>query len=367
MADDGRARLGQAERPADRLSGRLLLRRAQGEAEARLARRGRSRNPAHLRKARHPDRRAEAARRRRGGRTPAPDRGRCGVRQRLGRHHLPRRAGEGGGHLPLDLRGDPRISGHGEAVAGQGRPRARQLLRDAQQRGLLRRHLRVHSRRRALPDGTQHLFPDQRRQYRPVRTHADRRRQGQLRLLSGRLHRADARREPAARRGGGTGRARRCRDQVQHRPELVSRRRRRQGRHLQFRHQARAVPGQEQQGQLDAGRDRLRGDVEIPVLRAGGREQRRRVLLGRGDQQPATGRYRHQDDPSGQGQPLDDRCQGHFGGPVGQHLSRPRPRRADGGGRAQLHPVRFAAARRSVRRAHHPLYRDPQSVGADRA
>ena len=31
---------------------------------------------------------------------------------------------------------------------------------------------------RALPDGAEHLFPDQRRKYRPVRTHADHRRQG---------------------------------------------------------------------------------------------------------------------------------------------------------------------------------------------
>jgi Fe-S cluster assembly protein SufB len=52
---------------------------------------------------------------------------------------------------------------------------------------------------RALPDGAFHLFPHQCRQHRPVRAHVDRRRQGQLRLLSRRLHRADARRKPAAR------------------------------------------------------------------------------------------------------------------------------------------------------------------------
>ena len=54
-----------------------------------IARRGRSRDPARLRKARHPDRGAEGARRRRGR---AQGRGRCGVRQRLGRDHLPRGA-----------------------------------------------------------------------------------------------------------------------------------------------------------------------------------------------------------------------------------------------------------------------------------
>ena len=86
-----------------------------------------------------------------------------------------------------------------------------------------------------------HLFPHQCREYRPVRAHPDRRRQGQLRLLPRRLHRADARREPAPRRGGRDVRARRCRDQIFDRPELVSGRRRGQGRHLQLRHQARAV------------------------------------------------------------------------------------------------------------------------------
>ncbi len=55
---------------------------------------------------------------------------------------------------------------------------------------------------------------------------------GSLRQLSRRLHRADARRKPASRRGGRTGRARRCRDQIFDRPELVSRQRGWPGRHL---------------------------------------------------------------------------------------------------------------------------------------
>jgi hypothetical protein len=76
---------------------------------------------------------------------------------------------------------------------------------------------------RALPDGAQHLFPHQCREYRPVRAHPDRRRQGQLCLLSRRLHRADARREPAARGGGRNLRARGRRGKIFDRPELVSR------------------------------------------------------------------------------------------------------------------------------------------------
>ena len=67
--------------------------------------------------------------------------------------------------------------------------------------------LRLHPEGRALPDGAFHLFPHQRRQDGAVRAHADRRRRGRLRQLPRRLHRADARREPAARRRGRTGRA----------------------------------------------------------------------------------------------------------------------------------------------------------------
>ena len=66
--------------------------------------------------------------------------------------------------------------------------------------------------------------------------------EGQLCQLSGRLHRAQARREPAACRGGRAGGAGRCRDQIFDGAELVSGRRERQGRHLQFRHQARRLP-----------------------------------------------------------------------------------------------------------------------------
>ena len=199
LARDGGSQLGQARHPRNRLSGRILLRRAQGQAEARKPRRGRSRNSSSLRKARHPDRGAEGARR---GRGRAQGRGRRGVRQRQRRHHLPRGAEEGRSSLPLDQRGDPRISRAGAQISRQRGPAARQLFRLPEQRGLFRRHLRLRARGRPLPDGAVDLFPHQCREHRPVRAHADRRRQGQLRLLPRRLHRADARREPAARRGG---------------------------------------------------------------------------------------------------------------------------------------------------------------------
>ena len=82
-----------------------------------------------------------------------------------------------------------------------------------------------------------------------------------------------------------------------HRAELVSGRRGGPRRHLQLRHQARRLPRRAQQDLLDPGGDRLGDHLEVSVLRAAGRRQRGRVLLGGGDQQLPAGRYRHQDDP----------------------------------------------------------------------
>ena len=77
-----------------------------------------------------------------------------------------------------------------------------QLFRRAELGGVHRRQLRLRAEGRALPDGAVHLFPHQCAQHRPVRAHADHRRCRQLCELPGRLHRADARREPVARGGG---------------------------------------------------------------------------------------------------------------------------------------------------------------------
>ncbi len=175
-------------------------------------------------------------------------RGRCGVRQRLGGHHLQEGARRGGRDLLLDERGDPRARRAGAPVPGHGGAGLGQLLRLPEQRGLLRRQLRLRAAGRALPDGAFHLLPHQRRRVRPVRAHPDHRRQGGVRLLPRGLHRADARREPAARRRGRAGGARRRRDQVLDRAELVPGRRRGQGRHLQLRHQARRLPRRPLQG-----------------------------------------------------------------------------------------------------------------------
>ncbi len=144
-------------------------------------------------------------------------------------------------------------------------------------------------------------------------------------------------------------------------------RRRGQGRHLQFRHQARRLPRQPRQDLLDAGRDRLGHHLEISELPARRRRHGRRVLLGRDHQQFPAGRYRHEDDPSRPQLVLDHHLEGHLGGARAEYLSRPRPRPAQGPERAQLHAMQFAAHRRPLRRAYGALYRGAQSLGPGRA
>ena len=80
--------------------------------------------------------------------------------------------------------------------------------------------------------------------------------------------------------------------------------------------------GRPLEGQLDPGRDRQRDHLEISELHPEGRGQRRRILFGRADQQPPAGRHRHQDGPHRRGHALDHRLQGHQRRQVEQHLSR---------------------------------------------
>jgi Fe-S cluster assembly protein SufB len=108
----------------------------------------------------------------------------------------------------------------------------------------------------------------------------------------------------------------------------------------------RAVPGRAVQGLVDAGGNRLGRHVEVSQLRAERRGFGGRVLFGGRHQQFPAGRYRHQDDPQRQAQPLDHRVEGDQRGQVQQHLSRPGARGPAGRGRAQLHPVRQPAAGR---------------------
>ena len=81
VADDEGADLAERQVRPDRLPGHHLLLGAEEEEGAEQPRRSRSGSARDLRQARHPARRAEAARRRRGRR---------GVRQRVGRDDVPR-------------------------------------------------------------------------------------------------------------------------------------------------------------------------------------------------------------------------------------------------------------------------------------
>src|SRR5262249_45287872 len=139
--------------PAHRLPGHPLLRGAEDDVPAGEPRRGGSRAAGDVREARHLARRAEAPDRRRRG---------CGVRQRVGRHHLQEDARGSGRDLLLVLRRGRQPPRPGGAVPGLGRPLHRQLLRHAQLRALQRRLLRLRARGRALPEGAADLLHHQR-------------------------------------------------------------------------------------------------------------------------------------------------------------------------------------------------------------
>ena len=136
---------------------------------------------------------------------------------------------------------------------------------------------------------------------------------------------------------------RRRRDQIFDGAELVSGRRRRQGRHLQLRHQARRLPRRALEDFLDPGRDRLGHHLEISELHPARRPFARRVLFDRHFQRPPAGRQRHQDAASRQEHHQPHHLQGHRGRQIQQHLSRAGLRAPQGDGRAQLHQLRLAA------------------------
>ncbi len=162
LANDDRAPLGDGPSCTDRLSKDDLFLRPQAQAQKH----GRSRPRAaqDLRKARRPHERAGGARRR------GNDSGcrRCGLRQRLRRHHLQKDPGGKRDHLLLLWRGCAGASGTGAQIYGVGRSLFRQLFRHPQQRRLHRRQLLLRPQGREVPDGIEHLFPHQRQKHRPV-------------------------------------------------------------------------------------------------------------------------------------------------------------------------------------------------------
>ena len=150
---------------------------------------------------------------------------------------------------------------------------------------------------------------------------------------------------------------RRRADQVLDGAELVPRRQGRQGRDLQLRDQARQVRGRAltiSWTQVETGSAIT---WKYPSLHPAGRRLGGRVLLGGGDQQPAAGRHRHQDDPHRQEHEEHHRVEGDLRRPRPEHLPRPRAHRQGRRRRPQLLAVRLAAHRRRVRGPHLPLHR----------
>jgi Fe-S cluster assembly protein SufB len=177
--------------------------------------------------------------------------------------------------------------------------------------------------------------------------------EGESRELPGGLHRADARREPVARRRGRVGGTRERRDQVFHRAELVSRRRERQGRHLQLRDQTRPLQGPPLEDLLDPGRDRVGHHLEISQ-RHPPRGRRDRRVLFRG----VTNNYQQADTGTkmvhlGRRTRSTIISKGISAG-HGQNSYRGQVKIGKGRWRPELFPVRFHADRGPVRGAHFP-------------
>ena len=181
------AELGARVVRQDRLQRHLLLRRAEEEPGAEVPRRGRSGDPQDLREARHSAARAGDPGRRRAAATGSPSM-RCSTPSRWPRPSRRSSTKAGVIFMPISeaIREYP---GPRAPVSRHRRAGHRQLLRDAELGGLHRRVLRLHPAGRALPDGAVDLFPHQREEHRPVRAHADHRRQGLLRVATSRAAR----------------------------------------------------------------------------------------------------------------------------------------------------------------------------------
>ena len=205
LADHGGGDLGQARHPGDRFPGRLLLRRAQGEAEARpRSTRSIPRSCRVYEKLGIPIEEQKVLAGVEGARKVAVDAVFDSVSVATTFREELKRAGVIFLSISEAIREYPDLV---RKYLGSVVPQRDNYF------ACLNSAVFSDGTFVYVPEGVRcpmelsHLFPDQRREYRPVRAHPDRRRQGQLRLLSRRLHRADARREPAP-RGGGRARTR---------------------------------------------------------------------------------------------------------------------------------------------------------------
>ncbi|KAJ6831120.1 putative UPF0051 protein [Iris pallida] len=311
-----------------------------------------------LRAPRRPHQRAEAPRQRRGRRRH---------RLHLHRHHPPRDPPEGRRHLLLHLRGRPGVPGPRQEVPGEGRPAGGQLLRRPQLRRLQRRLLLLRAQGHRLADGDLDLLPDQRQGERAVREDPHHRRGRELRQLLGRLHRAELRQEPAARRGGRAALRGARRDPVLDGAELVRGRRGGAGRDLQLRDEEGALRGGEGEDLVDAGGDGVGDHVEVPERGAEGGRVGGGVLLGGAHEGLPAGRHRDEDDTPGEGHEEQDRVEGDIGGEVQELLPGARAGDAQGYRGKELLAVRFDAYWGQGRSQHLSIYTGQERNSSCRA
>ena len=250
-------------------------------------------------------------------------------------------------------------------MAGQRGAAARQLLRLPQQRGLFGRDVRLHSRGRALPDGAFDLFPHQCRQHRPVRAHADHRRQGvsHVSYLEGctapmrdenQLHAAvvelvaldDAEIKystvqnwyPGDANGvGGIYNFVTKRANCLGKRSKVSWTQVETGSAITWKYPSCVLSGDDSVGEFYS--------VAVTNNRQQADTGTKMIHLGKGTKSTIVSK-------------------GISAGRSQRHLSRAGARRRQCRGRAQPHPVRLAAARARMRRAHGALHRGTQPVGA---
>ena len=161
------------EHARHRLPGHLLLPAPVRRAGRRVGRPPRA-DEGDVREARHPR-----------GRAPVPRRRHRAVRVRGRLPPQPRGAGQAGDPVLRHGHRAARVPRPRQAVLRHGHPAGRQQVRRAQHVGVVGRLVHLRPAGRRVRDAAAGVLPDQRRERRPVRAHADHRRRG----LAGALHR----------------------------------------------------------------------------------------------------------------------------------------------------------------------------------
>ena len=177
------------------------------------------------------------------------------------------------------------------------------------------------------------------------------------------MHRTAARREPAPRRHRGDCHQGPRRGEVLHRAELVPRRRARQGRSAQPRHQARRPARRVVETLVDTGGDRLCHHVEIPLLHTARRQLRGGVLLRSRDEQLSGGGHGNEDDTHGTKHEVHHNIKGHLGRPLAELIQRSGARHVEGSRSTQLLLLRLPTPGQPLRCPHLPIHGHTQQHG----